>query len=137
MDSVARLKGAWYRWWHRTYNRGADLVALLVGACNASTWDGRGYAGGYAHWRCMRGRGHAGVHRFENYVWPGQDSRVQFDPLPVIGLRESEELRDRELPFRSVTSQRFCTDSRRRARLVRDDAGLGEGGAGSSFGGRR
>jgi len=122
MGSLDRLRGVWFRWWHRTYNRGADLVARLAGACNASTWDGRGYAGGYAHWRCMKGRGHGGVHRFENYVWPqrwpGRSSRVQFVPLPVLGLRESAELRGRELPFRAVTARRFCIDPRRRARLV-------------------
>lgn len=122
MDGLNRLKGLWYRCWHRSYNRGADLVARLAGACNASTWNGRGYGGGYAHWRCMKGRGHVGVHRFENYVWPqcrpGQYARVWFDPLPVRGLRESAELRGRELPFRPVTSRRFCIAPRRQAALA-------------------
>jgi hypothetical protein len=114
-DRRAQLRGLFYRSWHRLHNRISDGVAVLAGACNRSTWDGRGYSAGYAHWRCMLGRGHAGPHRFHNYVWDGPGSRARFDPLPVDRHRGHRC----DLPFRHVTRRRYMTDSRARQRIRR------------------
>lgn len=116
---LSRVKGVWFRAWHRTYNRVADVIAVLAGACNQSMWDGEGYSGGYASWRCMRGRGHVGAHRSINYVWDAPGHRARYEPLQFEGPLVYMDLVARELPFRSVTQHRFLTESRRRERQRR------------------
>lgn len=106
-----------WRAYHRGANRVWDALARLAGACNASTWDGLGYAGGYAHWRCMKRRGHEGEHRFQNYVWSGAPARVEYAPLDVASPEAHRALVARELPFQGVTKRRYSIDSLRRTRI--------------------
>lgn len=131
--------GAWkslgYRIAHRTSNRWMDLQARLAGACNASTWnEAKGdYDGGYSHWRCGKPRGHDrqvkvfrdgdyvdgatyGPHRFNNYIWPGPGTRVQYAPVPVRGLTEYGQDMDKLVPFRRQTNRRHGIDTLRRSR---------------------
>lgn len=99
------------------------MVAVCVGACNASTWDGESYAGGYAHWRCMRARGHQGVHRFNNYVWGGLSEQIVYAPLEVLGLHRQAEVQAQFLPFARVTGSRYGIDRTGRARTLKRVAG--------------
>lgn len=108
-----RLPGWAWRAYHRGYNVLHDGLARMSGACNAETDEG-----GYAHWRCMKARGHDGRHRFNNYVW-ASGARPEFVPLEVRGLSEHRALTARETPFQHITERRYSIDSRRRARLRR------------------
>lgn len=103
----------------RFKNRVYDGWAVLVGACNKSTWTGlppAGYAGGYSHWRCGKARGHRGEHRFMNYIWwGGPEDKVMFRPMP---LRNADGTRFNileEVPFRKVTSKRHAVERRGRS----------------------
>lgn len=40
-------------------------------------------SGGYSHWHCNLKRRHAGPHRYNNYIWPGPGTRVEYAPVPV------------------------------------------------------
>lgn len=114
-----RLPGWVWRAYHRSANRVSDALARMSGACNATTWDGLGYAGGYAHWRCMKARGHEGQHRFNSYVWevgPPGLARVSFEPLPVESPAAYRAAATRETPFHHVTARRYSIESRRRTR---------------------
>lgn len=116
---MPRVRGFWWRAYHRGFNRVHDGLARLAGACNRSTWDGTGYAGGYAHWRCAKARGHVGVHRFVNYVWAGPGARAEYDPLPVLSPAAYRDLVSVECPFQHVTRKRYMIDSLRRTRVRR------------------
>lgn len=120
------LRGLGYRVHHRLANRVLDVRAVLAGACNASTWDEDlgDYAGGYSHWRCGKRRGHSdadermdGAHRFNNYVWGGPGSKVEYAPIPVRGLHEYTEDADQVAPFKKITGRRHPIDTLRRARV--------------------
>lgn len=106
----------------RFKNRIYDGWAVLVGACNKSTWTGlppTGYAGGYSHWRCGRARGHQGSHRFINYVWSGKpDQKVYFDPLPTRNPDGSRYDTRTMAPFRKVTSKRHAVERRGRSKRL-------------------
>lgn len=132
---------AW-RAWHRSHNRWLDLVAKVMGACNASTWDPlrKQYGPGYSHWRCMRRHEHAGPHRFNNYIW-WYGSRGQFDPLPATPVEREADPRTQELTHQRWTAYRhgIMPHGRERAfrremelqRRIRSDAARavwGEGG---------
>lgn len=114
---MSRASALGWRCWHRTANRLRDALAVCVGACNASTWSGEGYVGGYAHWRCMRQRGHQGLHRFNNYVWGGLTEQVMHAPLEVMGLHRQAELHAEFLPFARWTGSRFGIERRGRQRI--------------------
>jgi hypothetical protein len=77
------LVGSYHRIEMRTHNRLLDLRGRLAGMCMADTWHkdprwGWGYSPGYSHWRCLRRRGHAGPHRFINYVWVSGEGRAEY-----------------------------------------------------------
>lgn len=114
-----RLRSLGWRCWHRSFNRFWDAIAVAGGACNRSTWDREGYAGGFAHWRCGRRRGHGGRHRFINYVWAGPGERVVYDPLPVPSLAEAAAIRDAQVPYARLTQRRKMIDTLRRGRVRR------------------
>jgi hypothetical protein len=108
--------------WHvpimRLDNRWQDLRAALAGACNRSTWNGRGYDGGYSHWRCGKARGHADGHRFNNYVWDGPGSRMRFDPLPIRNADNTDWFDARTVtPFMRLAGGRRAVDRRSRSRI--------------------
>lgn len=121
-------RGVWYRARYRVGNRLMDARALALGACNASTWDTAidEYGGGYNHWRCGKARGHMQVlddrvpaHRFNNYIWEGPGSRVEYAPLPIrnednTGWFDSAAV----IPFRKLADGRHPIDSCRRSRLL-------------------
>ena len=118
-DPVKAFKSLGWRTWHRTHNRWLDLRAVLVGACNADTWDadeGRYWA--YPHWRCGKRRGHPLPHRFVNYTWAGPGVRPVYDPMPVRGLAEHRADVARELPFNRQTTYRHGILPLRRQRQV-------------------
>lgn len=106
----------------RLKNRIYDGWAVLVGACNKSTWTGlppTGYAGGYSHWRCGRARGHRGNHRFMNYVWSGSPNhKVHFMPLPTRNPDGSHYDTRMVTPFRKVTSKRHAVERRGRSKRL-------------------
>lgn len=107
-----RIPGwAWIAY-HRAANRLLDLRAVLAGACNESTWDGSTYGNGYAHWRCMKRRGHTEAHRYNNYIWLG--GSAEYVPLNGVSSWWKEEL-----PYSKVTRRRYPTMPRRRQRLQR------------------
>lgn len=119
-------RGLGYRIKHRLANLALDVRARLAGACNASTWDeSKGdYAGGYSHWRCGKARGHehpikgmGQPHRFNNYVWGGPGTKVEYAPIPVRGLNENALDWDLIIPFRKITDRRHPIDTLRRARI--------------------
>jgi hypothetical protein len=116
-----RLPGRVWIQIHRVQNRLQDLRAWFAGACNASTWDGETYAGGYSHWRCGRARGHLKTgqpHRFKNYIWvPGK--QVKHDPIPVASEAGHRLQWREELPYDRESSGRAPTDRRGRARAQR------------------
>lgn len=111
-----RLPGIYWRTWHRAANRLMDLWAVLIGACNRTTWDGSTYHPGYPHWRCMKRRGHPEAHRFNNYVWL-DNGWNEYQPLPVLGV--DTEVWYKERPYWRVTGRRYPTAPRRRERLQR------------------
>jgi hypothetical protein len=57
-----------------------DLGLWLRGTCAFKPWDPDERGGGYAHWRCQRPRGHAGLHRFRNYT---SDAHRHVEYAPV------------------------------------------------------
>jgi hypothetical protein len=115
----------WYAPKYRLRNRLLDIRAVLAGACNASTWTGNDYAGGYSHWRCGKRRGHlartlvrghedgsSGLHRFNNYTWTGNPAdRTEYQPLPL------DADYDEVLPFHKQTKSRHPIDTRYRTRV--------------------
>lgn len=110
----------------RLNNRRQDLRAVLAGACNASTWDPSipGYHA-YSHWRCGKAKGHpettdawgGKAHRFNNYIWEGPGSKVEYSPLPV---RNAEGWFDtsRIVPFRKLADGRHAVCPRRESRIM-------------------
>jgi hypothetical protein len=135
----ASLKSRLWVAWARMQNRYMDARARFAGACNADTWTGEGhtgYAGGYSHWRCGKKRGHFGngvmvyrdgdyvdggtygPHRFNNYIWNGPGSRVEYAPLPIRNESNTGWFDTwRVLPFRKLADGRRLVTSRRRGRL--------------------
>jgi len=123
--------------WYRLQNRALDARAWALGACNASTWNkaARGYDGGYSHWRCGKRRGHDpevkvfrdgdyvdgatyGPHRFNNYIWEGPGSRVEYAPLPIHNEDNTDWFNARKvIPFMKVADGRRACDTRRRSRI--------------------
>jgi hypothetical protein len=122
-DRRAMLKS---RLWHcpkmRLENRLRDLWAVAQGACNRDTWDPEtmSYCGGYSHWRCGRERAHYGLHRFRNYTWAGQGSRVEYNPIPVRSLSGIGIDMATAVPYNRLVRNRRAIDSRRRSRLRAD-----------------
>jgi hypothetical protein len=111
----------------RLDNRWQDFRAVLAGACNQSTWTGKGYtgyAGGYSHWRCGKKRGHAGPHRFNNYTWTGKlGDRADYNPIPSRTPENSSTYNATYgIPFMKLANGRRVVDrrsrSRQKARLV-------------------
>jgi hypothetical protein len=112
-----RLPGWYWRAVHRLQNRFMDIRAVLAGACNASTWDGTTYRGGYSHWRCARDRGHTDPHRFNNMIWLDAGP-VDYSPIPS-GMVEYAEAMPLMTPKWRWARGRTPTDRRRRDRLKR------------------
>lgn len=119
-DRVSTLRSVlWYVPIMRLDNRWQDLRAALAGACNRSTWDGAGYAGGYSHWRCSKARGHRGEHRFHNYVWGGPGAKMRYDPLPVRNADNTDWFDIRGvLPFMNLTRGRRAVEPRAHSRKL-------------------
>jgi hypothetical protein len=107
----------WYVPIMRLDNRWQDARAVLAGACNVSTWDGRGYSGGYSHWRCGKARRHTDGHRFNNYVWDGPGSRPRYDPVPIRNADNTDWFDARTVtPFMRHASGRRAVGRRSRDR---------------------
>lgn len=112
----------WYIPKYRLENRILDGWAVLMGACNRSTWTGvppTGYAGGYSHWRCGKHRGHRGDHRYQNYTWSGElHERVKYHPLPVTNPDGTFYDARAVIPFTTVTKRRRPIERRSRDRIL-------------------
>ena len=87
-DEVALLR-RYLRMWHRLDWFGLRSWLYLQGlhaavdrrkpfACNVTPPKG---TGGYSHWHCGEKRRHKGDHRYNNYVWPGGNARVESAPV--------------------------------------------------------
>lgn len=116
-----KLPGWYWRAVHRLQNRFMDIRAVLTGACNASTWDGTTYRGGYSHWRCAKQHAHGSYrggthHRFHNMIWLDAGP-VEFSPLEVQGLAEHVKLVDEATPYWKYAQGRRSTDRRGRQRI--------------------
>lgn len=117
------LKGARYVAYARLYNRFWDAVTVLAGGCNA-----RPERGGYAHWRCMRKRGHILLtpHRMSNYIW-AEEGRPQYNPIQPDGnilaggktIQAWENFGRVEWPYKRLVSKRKMIRTRRAERQMR------------------
>jgi len=76
LPTRSELAVAWY-----------DLGLRLRGTCAFKPWDPEERGGGYAHWRCQRPFGHAGLHRFRNYTCDAR-GHVEYAPVPVLGFNQ-------------------------------------------------
>lgn len=130
LRNCERWKDRWgilrSQYWHmplmRMENRILDGWAVLLGACNQSTWTGvppTGYAGGYSHWRCGKARGHRGDHRFQNYTWSGElHEQGKYNPLPITNPDGTFYDARAVIPFLKVTKKRRAIERRGRCRIL-------------------
>lgn len=88
-----RLFIRWYLWDHKVKAQWFGLRRwIYFKALTAAVHDKKPFScqlvpergsGGYSHWHCQERKWHKGDHRYNNYIWPGPGSRVEYAPTEV------------------------------------------------------